>query len=98
MSDKSMIITCNNGMVINTDNKIIALAFWHDGAMVEYSNGNIPVFTDLVKKESESPKPIYPVWLTEHEKNNIIAHWEKTGMFSSIIPKIRAVENTKRFK
>lgn len=95
MSDSTMVITAPSGVVINTDNKNIALAFWHDGAVVEYKKDGSSVFTDYVKHESKSPKAVYPVWLNEAEKDKLIAHWEKTGMFSSVVQKIRSVESTK---
>lgn len=44
------------------------------------------------------PKPIYPVYLTEQEKDTLIAEWEKSGKFPTIIEKIRAAENTKGIK
>jgi len=98
MSNGTMVITAPSGVVITTNNKNIALSFWHDGAVVEYENGRGAVFAELVKHESSSPNPVYPVWLNEHEKDQIIAHWEKTGMFSSVIKKIRSVESTKGIK
>lgn len=47
---------------------------------------------------TQSPNPIYPVWFNETEKDQLIAHWEKTGMFSSIVQKLRATEATKGTK
>lgn len=41
------------------------------------------------------PKPIYLVYLNESEKDNIIAEWEKSGKFPTIVEKIRTAENTK---
>lgn len=41
------------------------------------------------------PLAIFPVWLNEQEKDQLIAHWEKTGMFPTVIEKIRAAEQTK---
>ena len=90
-----MVITAPSGVVITTDNLVIASAFWHEGGMVEYKESGLSVFGDYVKKVSKDPKPVYPVWLSEHEKDQIIAHWEKTGMFSSVVSKIRSVESTK---
>ena len=90
-----MVITAKSGVVINTENLVIASSFWHDGAVVEYAKDGSSVFGDYTKKENNDPKPVYPVWLSEHEKDQIIAHWEKTGMFSSVVSKIRSVESTK---
>ena len=95
MSNASMVITAPSGVVITTDNRNIALSFWHDGASVEYANSEMPVFGEYIKHESKSPKPVFPVWLNEHEKDQLIAHWEKTGMFKTVIEKIRAVAATK---
>lgn len=41
---------------------------------------------------------VYPIWLREDEKNALIAHWEKTGMFGSVIDKVRAAESVKGTK
>lgn len=41
------------------------------------------------------PKPIYPVWLTEQEKDQLIAIWEKQGILGSIVEKIHSAETTK---
>lgn len=95
MFSNTMVITSQSGVVITTDNKNIALSFWHDGAMVEFKESGLPVFADYVKVESGDPRPVFPVWLSEKEKNKLIAHWEKTGMFSSVVQKIRSVEVTK---
>lgn len=41
------------------------------------------------------PKPIYPVYLTEDEKDQIIAIWEKQGVLGTVVQSIRAAEATK---
>lgn len=41
------------------------------------------------------PAPIYPVYLNEDEKDQIIAIWEKQGILGNVVAKIRAAENTK---
>lgn len=52
----------------------------------------MPVTIESIKEKNLA---IYPVWLKETEKDQLIAHWEKTGMFGSIIEKIHSAENTK---
>lgn len=98
ISSKEITITCSSGMVINTPNIVIAKAFWLDGAEVEFKDGSGPVFSSITKKYADSPKDVYPVWLTEHEVDMIIAHWEKTGMFSTIVNKIRSASSIKKSK
>lgn len=41
------------------------------------------------------PIAIYSVWLNEQEKDQIIAIWEKNGILSSVVEKIRAAEQAK---
>lgn len=98
MSFKEMAITTISGMVINTVNVNIAKAFWIDGAVVEYSDGSGSVFETLSKKYADPPKDIFPIWLNEHEVNLLIAHWEKTGMFATVINKIHSAKGIKETK
>jgi hypothetical protein len=92
MSDKTMTIISPSGVIINTKNYKIAQGFYDEGAIVQYQDSGEGVFASY---PSGDPKPVFPVWLSEHEKDQIVAHWEKTGMFSSIVRKIRSAESTK---
>lgn len=73
----------------------------HHDAADELSQGGRMHYTrltmfhewELVKKADSID--VFPVWLKEAEKNALIAHWEKTGMFPSIIDKVRAAITTK---
>ena len=85
----NFVITTVSGTTIITSNKVSAKMFWYDGSKVEFEDGT------QVFKDREKPKEIYPVWFSEHEKNQLIAHWEKTGMFPTIVAKLRASESAK---
>lgn len=97
MSTETIVITTAAGVTISTGNRDVAMSFWNDGALVEYEDGT-RVFSSLVKHFAIAPKKIYPVYLDENEKDRIIAYWEKTGNFGSIVKKIRASENFKGTK
>lgn len=84
---RNIIVTTLSNVVIITTSVIIAKTFWYEGAKVKYENGE-SVF-------NITPKNIYPVWLNDAEKDQLIAVWEKTGVFGSIISKIRAAETVK---
>ena len=85
----NFVITTVSGTTIITSNKVTAKMFWYDGADVDFEDGT-QVFT-----EKEKPKAIFPVWFSELEKDVMIAHWEKTGMFPTIVAKLRAAEVVK---
>lgn len=72
-------IITKSGVKFRTDNINTIKTYIEEGAIVS-DNDSIAV---------------YPIWLNKDEKDQIIAHWEKTGMFGSLIPKIRSSENTK---
>lgn len=93
MINKTYKIITINGVVIETDSIAIALSFWYDGALVEYIDSKWnSTFNELIVQRKDSSELNYPVLLNENEINNLVSHWEKTGLFGSIIIKIRFIE------
>ena len=93
---KNMVITTASGLTIVTPNILLAKNFWFEGNTVEYEDGSTVFSDNNVNKEK--PKSIYPVWFDDKEKNALIANWEKTGMFGSIVKKLHAAEFVKGTK
>ena len=85
----NVVITTVAGNTVITPNMVVAKLYWYEGAKVEFEDGS-----EVFKKESKF-KEIYPVWFIEHEKDQLIAHWEKTGMFPTIVAKLRSSESAK---
>jgi len=85
---KSSKCDCN----INMDHRIKLPADINTNVDYYVRDNMFEAWKPVYKKNSIG---VYPVWLKEDEKDQIIAHWEKTGMFGSVVQKIRAAEMTK---